>query len=162
MLNMRGRFVVGLLVGAGIFCWTGVAEVRALEGERCFGAVGLECAVAFCAGNRCQINGGSWEHDECCWAEKVKGTGKSCVSYVPGVSAPVCHSSWTKANARTTSGFNWVRTVDTNKRNATGKVVFSEYCAQKGSRVHKDDVKYCCSKKATNPPFDHPDARICN
>lgn len=45
------------------------------QGERCFGALGMECGpqsnllpTALCALGQCKINGGSWEHDECCWA----------------------------------------------------------------------------------------------
>ncbi|HLF23070.1 MAG TPA: hypothetical protein VI565_04035, partial [Burkholderiales bacterium] len=72
------------------------------------------------------------------------------------------NGSWQKALQRFATGWNWQRSVDFSKRNATGQVVFSEYCATKGARVHKGDVEYCCSKKASSPPVPvHPDARIC-
>ena len=46
---------------------------------RCYGAIGDNCGAAdgfnfgLCAGNRCMINAGSWEHDECCVAYRKNG-----------------------------------------------------------------------------------------
>lgn len=73
----------------------------------------------------------------------------------------MCNASWQKALSRIAGGWNWQRTVDFNRRNATGKVERSRFCATQGARVHKNDIKYCCSEKATIPSNDHVDARIC-
>lgn len=170
-----GAWLALALVGALGGAATASLATGAVQGERCFGAAGMECGLqsalgqaALCVGPKCAINGGSWEHDECCWHHAfVLKDGKSCVSSGPNVpagvgKAQVCNASWQKALQRTSQGWSWYRNVDTQKRNATGKVVFSEYCAVKGSRVHRYDVKYCCSKKAQSPFVpDHPDARIC-
>jgi hypothetical protein len=146
---------------------SGQPVTAADQGERCFGALGMECGpqsnlmpTALCALGYCKINGGSWEHDECCWANK--GSGKLCIPTAssPGA-AQVCNASWQKALSRITGGWNWTRQVDFNRRNASGKVERSRYCATKDARVHKGDVEYCCSGQATNPSNDHPDARIC-
>lgn len=143
---------------------------------RCFGAAGNNCGVlpgiaqiGFCVGTRCPISGGTWEHDQCCWEQTVKKrSGKSCIAAAPGLHAgsgpaQVCNKEWIKALQRTAGGWNWWRTLDTSIVNTTGKVSFQNYCAERGSRVHADDVKYCCSKSARAP--DRPDvaaARICN
>jgi hypothetical protein len=128
------------------------------EGHRCFGALGMDCGfpleglrlkVALCGPPGCLINGGSWEHDECCVqhpqgmacrrgpADAVLGNDGHCVA------------EWNKAVTLATLGLNWFRKVDFNECNTSGHVVFNEYCALKGSIVRKDDVKYCCSKSAS-------------
>ena len=59
----------------------------------------------------------------------------------------VCTDSWNKAFDRTITSLNWSRTVNSLTKNSTGRVQFSEYCAEKGSKVHIQDVRYCCSKQ---------------
>ena len=166
--------LIALILLSGVT--THAVPARAQEGERCFGAVGAECGaqsgltqVALCGPLKCAINGGSWEHDECCWKHRyVLKDGKSCVSAGPNQppsagEAQVCNSSWQKALSRTGGGWSWYRQVDMNKKNASGKVVFNSYCASKGARVHQGDVEYCCSKKAVKPSVpDVPSARICD
>jgi hypothetical protein len=116
--------------------------------------------TALCALGQCKINGGSWEHDECCWANK--GSGQSCIPTASSpLQAPVCNASWQKALSRIAGGWNWQRGVDFNRRNASGKVERALYCAKQGVRVYKGDVEYCCNGGATNPSNDHPDARFC-
>lgn len=151
------------------------AEPQPVAGQRCFGAAGDNCAVrdgsvqeGYCIGTKCPISGGSWEHDECCWKKTVeKRSGKSCIAPAPGMSAgsgpaQVCNAEWVKTLQRTAGGWNWWRTVDTSLLNNTGKVVFNNYCAETGSRVHVKDVKYCCSKRADLPTSsDVGEARIC-
>jgi hypothetical protein len=162
------------------FRWIGITVMAllihtpsalAIDGERCFGAAGRECGIqsgmgttSACALGKCLINGGSWEHDECCWKHSyVLKDGKSCVSGGAALGvAEVCNGVWQKAWKRFREGWSWKRSVDFSKRNATGKVVFSEYCATQGARVHRYDTEYCCSKQAKLPSVpDHPDARVC-
>lgn len=175
---MKGGIARGCLLGwmISIMPLLAFAEQQAALSARCFGAAGDNCGVltgyaqvGFCVGTRCPISGGTWEHDECCFEQTVKKrSGKSCVAPAPGMAtgsgpAQVCNKEWVKSLQRTAGGWNWWRTVDTSILNADGKVVFKDYCAERGSRVHEDDVKYCCSKSAHRP--DKPDvaeARICN
>lgn len=166
------------LLGMALLLVTGLvfAETPPEWGKRCFGAVGDNCAVrngtvqeGSCVGTKCPISGGSWEHDECCWKQTyVKRKGKSCIAPAPGMSAgsgpaQICSAEWSKTLQRTGEGWNWWRTVDTSLVNSTGKVVFKDYCAEAGSRVHVGDVKYCCSRSAHQPDSaDAAVARICN
>lgn len=176
---MGGVFVRRLLTGCVLLLlpWLVIAESesQAVLGARCFGAAGDNCGVltgfaqvGFCVGTRCPISGGTWEHDECCFEKTIKKrSGKSCVAPAPGMAtgsgpAQVCNKEWVKSLQRTAGGWNWWRTVDTSLLNVNGKVVFKDYCAQRGSRVHADDVKYCCSQSAHLPDKpDVPEARIC-
>lgn len=77
MRSIRGEYLLGLallLVSSLVS-----AETPPVGGERCFGAVGDNCAVrntigiqeGYCIGTKCPISGGSWEHDECCWKKTV-------------------------------------------------------------------------------------------
>lgn len=170
----RGRLLGLLLALSPMLLHAEVPQMQ--DGERCFGAAGANCGAlsgfaqaGFCIGTKCPVSGGSWEHDECCWKEtQGKNRGKSCIA--PRADLPtgsgraqVCNKEWVKTLARTADNWNWWRTVDTSLLNTEGKVVFKNYCAEPGSRVHADDVKYCCSKSARLP--DKPDAteaRICN
>jgi hypothetical protein len=130
----------------------------ARAGERCFGAAGSQCGfqqglgnAGFCVGTRCPINGGSWEHDECCWRmwpSAAKGCVYGPIDNVTQLPGNACSASWDKAATRTFGGWSWFRTVDTQIRNATGQVRFGEYCALAGSVVHMGDVQYCCSRSA--------------
>ncbi len=140
-----------------------------LREEYCFGALGAQCGgaqfglpiAALCAGGRCQINAGSWEHDECCFANP---RGMACqvgpADYVLGHDGK-CVNEWNKALARLQAGLNWIRQVDFLKPNRTGKVVFADYCAPAGSRVHQDDVRYCCSRQADRTSRLPAHERIC-
>ncbi|MGH6864684.1 MAG: hypothetical protein ACREDO_00515 [Methyloceanibacter sp.] len=124
-----------------------------LPGERCFGAFGRECAN--CTGSNCEVNAGSWELDECCWAKKVEGSEAPCGGPppvgIPGTPQewPVCYNEWYKAFQRSSQGHDWMRQVDTNTLNATGQVAFDEYCAPQGTVVLGGDEQYCCSGSAT-------------
>lgn len=128
--------------------------------EYCFGALGAQCGgaqhnlpmTALCAAGYCQINAGSWEHDECCFANPK---GMACqvgpVDYVTGHDGK-CVNEWNKALARLGAGLSWTRRIDFNKPNGTGRVEFSAYCAETGARVHQDDIRYCCSRQADPAP----------
>lgn len=129
--------------------------------EYCFGALGAQCGgaqhnlptTALCAGGSCQINAGSWEHDECCFTHSQ---GMACqagpLDYAIGHNGQ-CVNEWNKALARLGSGLNWTRRIDFNKPNTVGRVEFSAYCAETGVRVHQDDVRYCCSRQADPAPL---------
>lgn len=141
----------------------------AVRKEYCFGALGAQCGgaqqgiptTALCLGGQCQINAGSWEHDECCFAHPG---GMACqagpLDYVTGHNGK-CVNEWNKALARLQAGLNWTRRVDFNKPNSTGRVEFSEYCAPAGARVHRDDVRYCCSRQADQMPLLSGNVRVC-
>jgi hypothetical protein len=140
-----------------------------LKEEYCFGALGAQCGgaqmgiplAALCAAGYCRINAGSWEHDECCWAHP---RGMACqvgpLDHVLGHDGH-CVAEWNKALSRLQAGLNWARQVDFNKPNRTGRVVFSDYCAPAGSRVHQDDVRYCCSRQADRMPWLPAQQRVC-
>lgn len=129
--------------------------------EYCFGALGAQCGgaqhnlstTALCAGGYCQINAGSWEHDECCFKNSQ---GLACqagpLDYAIGHNG-ACEAQWNKALARLTAGLNWTRRIDYNKPNTTGRVEFAAYCAPTGTRVLQEDVRYCCSRQADPIPI---------
>lgn len=128
--------------------------------EYCFGALGAQCGGAqynlpthaLCALGKCKINAGSWEHDECCYANP---RGMACqagpLDYVTGHSG-ACVNEWNKALARLNANLNWTRPVDFNRPNSSGRVEFALYCAPTGTPVHRDDVRYCCSRQADPAP----------
>jgi hypothetical protein len=132
-----------------------------LKTEYCFGALGAQCGgaqhnlptTALCAAGLCQINAGSWEHDECCFANPK---GLACqvgpADYLTGHDGK-CVNEWNKALARLAAGLNWTRRVDFNRPNTTGRVEFSLYCAETGVRVHQEDIRYCCSRQADPAPL---------
>ncbi len=140
--------------------------------QHCFGALGAECGgaqfglpvTALCSSGSCWIDGGSWRHDECCAAHAA---GMACrngpLDQLTGHDGN-CVNEWNRALA----GINyaWRRQVDFNETNATGTVVFREYCALAGSRIHRDDVEFCCSRQAHTEQvaskFADPNVRICN
>lgn len=128
--------------------------------EYCFGALGAQCGLpqanlpttALCAGGQCAINAGSWEHDECCFAHPG---GMACkagpLDYATGHNGR-CVTEWNKALSHLSAGLNWTRRIDFNRPNSTGRVDFLQYCAPTGTRVHPDDVRYCCSRQADAVP----------
>jgi hypothetical protein len=138
----------------------------------CFGALGADCGgaqvglplLALCSLGRCQINGGSWLHDECCVAHPH---GMACqlgpLDAVTGNDGN-CVAEWNRATSRL--NYTWTRQVDFSKPNRTGIVVFTDYCAQSGSRVHVDDVPFCCTRSAhlldVASSFADPNVRVCN
>ncbi len=138
--------------------------------QRCFGAIGNHCGAAdedlFEYGHcvrmhpftqpdiaTCQINAGSWEHDECCIEKRVGGNapeseqGSCSLHMAVLLNQPyVCEAEFNKAVARLGQFLTWTRNVDATIENTTGIVDFSAYCAQAGSIVFASEVeKYCCS-----------------
>ncbi len=140
--------------------------------EFCFGALGAGCGgaqfdipiAALCSFGSCSINGGSWRHDECCSAHPH---GMAC-RYGPADSITGhdgnCVAQWNAALAKLS--YAWRRDVDFSKPNATGIVVFTDYCARPGSRVHQEDVQFCCSARAhaenVASKFADPAIRVCD
>ena len=135
---------------------TATASPSSRTGSGCFGAAGGECQgppVGTCdpprrEGNgahygNCQINGGSWQHDTCCWEHPE---GWFCSKQ--GFGGAICKDLFDTAVYRTGSGLNWSRKVNQDTLNASGTVVRSQYCALKGSYVHADDAKFCCSNSS--------------
>lgn len=137
-----------------------VAKPVSAKVEYCFGALGAQCGLpqanlpttALCAAGHCQINAGSWEHDECCFANPG---GMACTAgpldYLTGHNGR-CVKEWNKALSRLAAGLNWTRPIDFNEPNGSGRVNFSKYCAPTGTRLHADDVRYCCSRQADPVP----------
>lgn len=123
--------------------------------EYCLGALGMQCgdgqsglpASALCANGRCKINAGSWAHDECCFANP---NGMACsagpADAVLGHDGQ-CVSAWDRALSRLAMGFNWTRPINFREPNRNGRVVHSQYCAQPGSIVHREDARFCCSRQ---------------
>jgi hypothetical protein len=122
----------------------------------CFGALGMQCgqpqanlpvSVALCSGGRCAINGGSWEHDECCAAHPF---GMACkkgpFDALTGHSGH-CVSVWDKAVRLASKGLFWFRDVDFSRPNATGLVEFNLYCAPRNALVPPGDANKCCSRR---------------
>lgn len=142
--------------------------------EFCFGALGAGCGgaqfdipvLALCSFGSCSINSGSWLHDECCSRDPH---GMACqygpLDAITGNDGN-CVAEWNRALSRLPD-YTWRRDVDFNKPNATGLVVFADYCARAGSPIHKDDVaRFCCSGQGRAlqvvSKFADPNLRICN
>jgi hypothetical protein len=127
----------------------GSAITELSRGEFCFGAVGMSCgqppaglpASAACAVGTCLINGGSWEHDTCCYATPGGYACNGAASFV----GSACRTQWDKAVRLTTKGLSWTRTVDFSRANSSGVVEHTLYCAPEGTLVPPDDASKCCS-----------------
>ncbi len=142
--------------------------------EFCFGALGAGCGgaqfgipiAALCSFGSCSINSGSWLHDQCCSSHPH---GMACqagpLDAITGNDGN-CVAEWNRALNRL-ADYSWRRNVDFSKPNATGIVVFADYCAKAGGRIHKDDVaRFCCSGHAHAPEvaskFADSNLRICD
>lgn len=122
--------------------------------EFCFGAIGAECGqpqanipgAALCRDGVCFINGGSWEHDECCVGHR---RGMTCdfdpLHQAEAARDQACVAAWNKAVRLTTRGLSWSRTVDFARGNRTGSVEFALYCAPANALVPPEDGNKCCS-----------------
>ena len=127
-------------------------------GLRCFGALGADCGqpqglippTALCSGGTCFINGGSWDHDECCFQHKG---GVACNLPHPDDGSGTCGAFFAKAILLATKGLMWSRRIDFNERNATGTVNHAEYCAPANTLLPPEDQAKCCSRatRAVNP-----------
>ena len=118
----------------------------------CFGALGMECgqpqglipAVALCRGGRCFINGGSWDHDQCCVANP-QGMACRAGPFDAVSNDGNCRTSWDKAVRLALRGLFWERQVDFSRQNRTGQVEFALYCAPANALVPPEDGPKCCS-----------------
>ena len=122
--------------------------------EFCFGAIGAECGqpqsnipgAALCRSGVRFINGGSWEHDECCVGHR---RGMTCdfdpLHQAEAASDTTCVAAWNKAVRLTTKGLSWSRSVDFTRGNRTGTVEFTLYCAPANTLVPPEDGNKCCS-----------------
>ncbi|MBK9572332.1 MAG: carboxypeptidase regulatory-like domain-containing protein [Rhodoferax sp.] len=122
--------------------------------EFCFGAIGAECGqpqadlpgAALCRAGVCFINGGSWEHDECCVAHRG---GMTCdfdpLHQAEAARDQACVAAWNKAVRLTRKGLSWSRSVDFTRGNRTGSVEFSLFCAPANTWVPPEDANKCCS-----------------
>lgn len=119
-------------------------------GKPCFGALGMDCGgaqgpipvTALCANGTCFINGGSWDHDECCFRSPG---GVACNLPHPDDGTGTCGAFFAKAARLAAKGIFWSRRIDFSERNSTGRVVFAEYCAPPNSLLPPGDVAKCCS-----------------
>jgi hypothetical protein len=124
-------------------------------GLRCFGALGADCGqpqglippTALCSGGTCFVNGGSWDHDECCFRNKG---GVACNLPHPDDGSGTCGPQFAKAILLAGKGLMWSRRVDFNERNPTGVVNHAEYCAPANTLLPPEDGAKCCSR-ATRP-----------
>lgn len=124
--------------------------------EFCFGAIGAECGqpqadlpgAALCRLGVCFINGGSWEHDECCFDHR---SGETCdfnpLHAAEAARDRACVAAWNKAVRLTSKGLSWSRAVDFNRGNSTGTVEFALYCAAANTFVPPEDGNKCCSRQ---------------
>ncbi len=124
--------------------------------EFCFGAIGAECGqpqadlpgAALCRLGVCFINGGSWEHDECCVDHR---SGETCdfnpLHAAEAARDRACVAAWNKAVRLTSKGLSWSRAVDFNRGNSTGTVEFALYCAAANTFVPPEDGNKCCSRQ---------------
>lgn len=131
----------------------GFVELR--RTEFCFGALGMQCGqaqppmppTALCAGGFCFVNGGSWDHDECCYAHP---RGMACrngpADALTGHDGN-CRTAWDKALRLVGKGLNWRRDVDFGRGNATGTVDFAVFCAPPNTLVPPEDGRRCCSRR---------------
>lgn len=129
-------------------------SISIAQTEFCFGAIGAECGqpqsdlpgAALCRAGVCFINGGSWEHDECCFGHR---RGMTC-DFDPSHQADAardqtCVAAWNKAVRLTRKGLSWSRSVDFTRGNRTGTVEFALYCAPANMLVPPEDANKCCS-----------------
>lgn len=147
-------------------------------GQRCFGAAGQNCGDvsgerSTCnSGDRtCQINAGSWLHDECCVRRPEGGMcdgrlEEAVTQVIPGM-AQACQGEFNKAVARLGTKFTWKREVDFTIRNTTGLVNHAQFCAPKGTAVDLGlgEQRFCCSGQArpiSDAEFDRLDLRTQN
>jgi len=168
---LRASFAL-LLLCAG---WLLPATVTpANADERCFGAAGQGCGSwnvvempkpAFCGHliyahmAVCLVSGGSMTHDPCC---AKNPNGKQC----GGTNArSECTVAWDKSVRRAFWSYQWPRLIDTSVVNNTGDVDRPLYCATKGSRIHKNDTEYCCSRQSREGNFweriGRPSLHVC-
>jgi hypothetical protein len=120
--------------------------------EFCFGALGNRCGqpqgpippTALCTAGRCFINGGSWDHDECCFAHPQ---GKAC--RLPELAHDGnCVTAWDKALRLTGKGLMWQRSINFAEGNTTGRVDFAKYCAPANALLNPADANRCCAGSA--------------
>ena len=134
--------------------------------QRCYGAAGNNCGVAdgmptgVCYTNPlgqsvCNINAGSWAHDECCIRYRTGGPNKrqgSCT--YPGLGPPpyYCQGLMNKAVQHLSiPALTWRRyDVDFSKSYCTNEVempvTHADMCNPSGGTLLCADKQYCCSR----------------
>lgn len=135
--------------------------------QRCYGAIGNNCGAGdgftnfgLCAGGRCKINAGSWEHDECCVTYRKHGPSPtsqqgSCTPppMAQGPYASNCITLFNKAVKHLANpALTWERQVDfQKKRSGVGSfsVTHADMCNKPGGTLSCSDSQYCCSKRST-------------
>jgi hypothetical protein len=137
--------------------------------QRCYGAIGNNCGTAdgfnfgFCGPDldgdgriTCNINVGSWTHDQCCILTRVNGPSPeqgSCGGPFP----EICQAEWDLAVAHlSVPGLTWTREdVDPNFEqciaggNTTLGVDHDRMCNPSGGTLLCEHERYCCSRSAT-------------
>lgn len=136
-----------------------------LKARRCLGAVGQNCndvppELGTCDNvltHNCQVNAGSWQHDECCVRNPRGGMcdnnpAEFVTQVLPGGSQ-VCQSEFNLAVVRLGTPFTWIRRVDSTVVNSTGIVDHAAYCAPAGTAVDigLGESRFCCSRLARAP-----------
>lgn len=130
----------------------GRAEAPSPRPEPCFGAAGSQCGEpqgllnlsALCKDQMCLVNGGSWDHDECCAAHPGGHMCRTDLLDNVGDDGH-CRAEWDKALSRVAKLQSWHRRVDFRRFNSSGRVEAALYCAPRGAIVHRDDAGLCCS-----------------
>lgn len=145
---MRIALALLLLVVAAPVAWAGASVAP----EHCFGATGIGCGAAgqpaYCrpalgSGElECMVSAGSIEHDSCCFRHPG---GAGCGGQ-PATAD--CGFEWARAQQRVIQGLYWLRRVDPQQANRSGRVEFQTYCAPAGSVIAAGDERYCCNRAA--------------
>lgn len=133
--------------------------------QRCYGAIGNNCGAAdgfnfgLCIGNRCKINAGSWEHDECCVKYRKNGpmpkSRQGSCTPLPHLRpfAQNCVVLFNKAVQHLAKpGLTWERRVNTSKKVSgigSFRVIHKDMCNKSGGTLSCSDSKYCCSRRVT-------------
>jgi hypothetical protein len=129
-------------------------SITIAQSEFCFGAIGAECGqpqseipgAALCRAGSCFINGGSWEHDECCFDHP---RGLTCdfdpLHQAEAARDQACLTAWNKAVRLTRKGLSWTRSVDFSRANRSGNVEFALFCAPANALVPPQDANKCCT-----------------
>jgi hypothetical protein len=147
--------------------------------QRCYGALGNNCGPAdglevlgenlgICGntplGRVCQINAGSWAHDECCILHRRGGPNSQQGSCNHGPPPRYCLGDLAKAIIQAPNPLlTWTRKVDFSKASCTEglsmRVNHADMCNPKGGTLLCSDRQYCCSRRAHAAPVQ-PNAAV--
>jgi hypothetical protein len=143
-LGVVGLACAGVLATEAEAALVAAAGAISPQGLLLAGASFIETAYSGCAPDgSCVINAGSWDHDECCFANPA---GVFC-GIEDAFASGTCGASWDRAVHRVVHGLNWRRDVNQCRVDDDGIVDFAEYCAPAGTIVASEDRLKCCGRR---------------